>query len=608
MSRIVLTAIFKDDSEYDLAERMLQSFMPHVQGLVVGITGVNAKTQRLERLIKRHKGKCIITTPQTHPNIYHENAGKYFFANFAEARNVVFAEADKLTGYDWYTWADVDDVLTSPQELQKVADEAKDKNFDAVFFTYWYSVRVKKDGTFGPDDVVIEHARERLLRPKMFKWVSRLHEVAVPKDENYKPLLTQYTYEPKEGREMVWAHITDEKRSLANMQRNIQILELQVREQDRKDPRTILYLAKTYYDMRTKEYDDLALLLFDEYLNGKYPSGWAEERAGAWEYVANIFSRRGDHASSIKALHSSLAEYPNRHMTFLQLAKEYSELQNFEASDFWLNACLRMDKPETRTTISNPLEIKFMSASLKYNEAMRKQKLDDAIYWMKIRNQLSGQDDGMLKVLEESKLMNEAAKWVFNYAKWLKDTGNKEKIQKLLESLPFDLGREPFANFIANEVNEPKIWPNNSIVYFASWGGEHFEGWSPKNMQHGIGGSETAVIELTKRWVKMGYDVTVFCDPRDNEGDYEGVHYRPWYEMNWKDTFNILILWRSPHLMDREIKARRLLMDLHDVASQLDWNELRVQKVDKIMVKSNFHRKMLPKVPDEKIQVISNGI
>ncbi len=106
----------------------------------------------------------------------------------------------------------------------------------------------------------------------------------------------------------------------------------------------------------------------------------------------------------------------------------------------------------------------------------------------------------------------------------------------------------------------------------------------------------------------MGYKVTVFGHPRENTGTYEGVEYRPWYEINWNDTFNVLILWRSPHLLDRDIKARRIYMDLHDVANQLDWSEPRMQKIDKVFFKSLFHRRMIPKLPDDKAVVISNGI
>lgn len=607
MSKILLTALVKDDTEFEILDRMLKSFMPYMSGLLVLANGMSGKFLDIERLIKQYKGHLIKADPKSHPYLYSQDEGGIFFSNFAKARTALFEYADdNLKGYDWYTWADTDDLLLNGEQLDPLADKAKELKLDAVFMTYWYSVRVKEDGSFNEGDVQIDHDRERLLKPGIFKWTSRLHEIAVVKEEGYKPKINVWDYNPKEERSIVWAHITTKDKSTDNMIRNLRILELQAREENNKDPRTLFYIAKTYYDLNTPEKDEKAIQLLTDY---RELSGWAEERANSWEYTANIFARQGKHKVAINALHEGLKEFPNRHMFYLLLAKEYAEVNMFEQSDFWLDTVLRMDPPRSRTTIGNPLEIKFMSASLKYNQAIRNTQLEDAIMWMKKRLEYGGlKDDGMLKTLEESKALNDAAKNVVLYAKWLRDNKHEKLIQPLLSSLPYELGREQFAYVIQNDIKEGKKWPRKSIAYLASWGTTHFEGWSPKNMDTGIGGSETAVIELAKRWVKMGFDVTVFGDPRDDEGDYEGVHYRPWYHLNWKDEFDTLILWRSPHLLDKEIKARQVLLDLHDVSSNLDYTPERVKKLTKVFFKSKYHREMVPNIPDDKAVVISNGI
>lgn len=602
-SKILLTAIFKGDSEYELARRMLESFMPYCHGLVIAITK-ESKSPKLSTLIHKYKGHVIITTPKTHPSIYTDGE----FTNFAEARNVTFQYADSLKGYDWYLWADVDDILIGGKELQSVANKALTLHVDSVLFTYWYAIRLKKDNTFSEQDIMIEHLKDRLLKPHIFKWVSRLHEVPVSKDDNYKPAYTAYAYDTKTNQTIAWAHLSNTKRFETNALRNIKILKLQLEEEKGKDPRTLSYLGKSYFDLNTPENDKEALKLFSSYLK---LSGWAEERAVTWQYIGQIFVRQNDHQKAILAYHKAAEVFPNLHMTYLNLAKEYAEVKEYDKSHFWLDVAMKMDPPTTRTTIGNPLEIKWLAASLAYNEAQRKLDLDQAIYWLKIRLELGQhkeEDEGMLKTLEEAKLLNEAGKWVFNYAKWLKDTGHKDKVSKLLEALTPELGREAFVSYIANEVKEPKVWDKKSVAYYASWGADHFESWSPKSISKGIGGSERAVIELAKRWVKAGYDVTVFGDPQDDEGDYEGVHYRPWYEINWNDTFHTLILWRSPHLLDKEIKAYNLYMDLHDVASQIDWTDKRMERIDKVFFKSLYHRSMLPKLPDSKAVIISNGI
>lgn len=610
-AKILLTAIFKDDSEIELATRMLGSFMPYMSGLAVAITGVSGEHTKLKDLIESYKGKYIVTTPVSHPKIYGSSGDQYFFANFAEARNVSFDLAAKMQEkehFDWWSWADIDDVLVGGEQLLDAATMGiKNKNkIDAVYFTYWYSVRVKADGTFSEKDVVIDHTRERLIRPGVFKWISRLHEITVPIDGNYKPYLAPWEFDAKLGQYVAWAHITDDVRVDGALKRNIKILEIQAREEEHKDPRTLFYLAKTYYDLNTPQDNGLAEALIQEYLE---MSGWAEERSNAWEYLGNIWVRRGDHRKAIDCYHTALKEYPNRHMPILLMAREYSELGLNEESNFWLDVALKMSEPKARTTIGNPMEIKLFAASLKYNQAIKEVKIDDAIHWLKVRNSLMEiTDDKMLVTLEEAKLLNTAATWVYNYAKWLKDHNHEENIKYLLQSLPFDLGREPFAHYLANEVSKPRVWEKNEIAYYASWGAEHFEEWSPKSLGSGIGGSETAVIELAKRWAKDGYKVTVYGDPRDNAGEHDSVTYRPWYEINWNDSFNVLILWRAPHLLDKEVKARHLYYDAHDIESQLNWTDERMKKIDKVFFKSKWHRGHVPKLPDSKAVVIHNGI
>lgn len=608
MSKILLTAIFKDDSEAPIAERMLDSFMPHMDGLVVGLTGISGKFDLLKKLITKHKGTYVVTSPETHPQIYSKVENKWIFSNFSAARNVVFEEADKLKGYDWYCWADCDDILIGGEHLNDIADMAQKQKMDTVFFTYWYSVKVKKDGTFDDKCVEIDQIRERLIKPHTFKWVSRLHEIAVIKDEAYKPRFTDWKYDSKKENNIVWVHLTNKDRADTNFLRNIQILEIQIEEEKWKDPRTISNLAKTYFDLNTLEYDKKAIPMFEKYLS---MSGWEEDRALNLEYLGKIYSRMGNHKMALEYFHMAVQEFPNRHMNYLNLAKEYFEMDRFENCEFWLNVALKMPPPEARTVIGNPIEIMFMSASISYNLAIKKMDIDKALYWLKIRNDVGQlEDDGMTKTLEDAKYFNQIGLSILNLAKYLKTNGHTDKLRKLLEVIPPEYGKEPFVSQIANEVVEPRKWGPKSVVYYASFGSTHFEEWDYRSLEKGIGGSETAVIELAERWQKLGYEVTVFCEPIGGDEFISpgGVIYRPWWQMNWSDSFNTLILWRSPHLLDLPIKAKELFMDLHDVASNLDYTPERVKKLDGVFVKSLYHRKFIPAVPDSKVHVISNGI
>lgn len=602
--RIALTLIVSDDREYDSFKRMLEVFLPHVDGVYCSINGLKS-SKRIQSLLKKHGCVYEVVNEGSAPELYEDGQ----FSNFAEARNRSLRLVDKE--YDWITWADSDDIIAKGEDLRVIAKQADEMGVDTVHFTYWYAVKLGKDknGDMVVDEVIIDHVKERLFKPGKFKWISRLHEVIVPIDGHYKPKHTEYDYNPKEGRETVWIHLAPFEKSERSMKRNERILEIQAKEEEHKDPRTLFYLAKVYFDQNNKEKNALAIELLKEYLN---MSGWEEERANAREYLALSLERQGNLKEALENMHEALREDPENTLFYLRISDYYYKLGHLRKGDAWLDTALKMKEHRASTTIGNPYQIKVLASTLKYNRAVREQNLDDMLEWAKIRNELldTPETNQAYEDLLEIEQRNEIAKHVFSYAKWLKDTGNRDNVNYLLESLPIELGREPFAAFIANQVKKPKKWGKKSIVYYASGGGESFEdkGWSPKSLDEGVGGSETAVIELSKRWSKAGYEVTVYGDPREQAGEHDGVMYRPWYEINWSDYFNILILWRSPHLVERVEHANTLYMDLHDIADNLSYTPEIVNKLDKVFVKSEYHRKMIPNVPNEKVEVISNGI
>lgn len=621
--KLLLTVILKDDSEAEIAERMLESFLPHMQGLAVAITGLSKKHDRLKKMVERASthfnipARYVVTTPATHPEIYHQKDSKdYVFADFSAARNAVFALAEEMQAehqFDWWSWADCDDVLIGGEQLQQVAAQAQQHRLDAVYFNYWYAVQLDDQGDI--KDVIIEHIRERLIRPGVFTWISRLHEVSVPKVEGYTPKNSEYPVDPKHGQTCVWVHLPPEKRTENNLKRNLEILEIQKAEEraaGKDDPRTTFYLGKTYKDYahtyNQPEYLAKAEELFLIYLGekpGGNTSGWEEERGNAWEYLGNMASDRGQHEKATEYYLRGVSEFPQSHMLYLLLAKNYFERGLRGKGKHWLEVASKMAPPSARTTVGTPHEIKVMLASLRYNDAVTEQRLDDAIHWLKIRNSLLDiSEDPMLVTLEDAKELNEAALWLFNYAKWLKKNGHVEKVRKLLEAVAPEMQNEHFVAHIANEVLPPKTWPSKSIVYFA---GPSFEAWSPTSMHKGLGGSETAIVQLARRWAALGYKVTVYGDPGAEAGEHEGVDYRPWQTINWNDQFYIFIVWRNPSLIDRGVKAYKLFYDAHDIENALNWPAERINRIDKVFFKSNWHRTHVPKLPDDKAAIIHNG-
>lgn len=600
--KILLTAIFKDDSEIKEITRMLKSYMPYMDGLAVAITGTCSESDKnkIKNLVNSYNGQYVVTNPETHPKLYLD--GK--FAHFAEARNVVFKLARKMQKegkYDWWSWADSDDVLLSGAGLKNIAKQAE--GMDWAHFPYWYAVKQNEQGDIV--DLLVEHSRERLLSPKIeWKWKSRLHEVCLPVDQNYEPEGVRIEYNKEEGgTQTVWCHLPPDNHFEPNLERNVRILELQVKEEDGKDPRTIFYLAKCYIDLSERGKPKLlrkAKEMLEQYLK---VSGWAEERGFACQYLGMIAVKEKRLGEAKEWYHRAIKEHPVSHLPYLWLANIYMVQNMDEEADHWLDVAMHLPPPSTRSTIGTPMEIKMLASKLLYNQAMKKMDIPEAIKYKKISNELEDiKEDPIIKELEDIKETNDAAIWMQNYAMYLKNKGYDDQIESLISAMAPEFRNEMFAQKIIREFQKPKTW--KGVVYLAA---SAFAPFDPRTaMDEGIGGSETAVMRLSQEWAK-DMPVTVFANVT-SDCTVSGVDYKHWNQFNWADTFDTLIVWRNTPMLDNPMKAKKILVDLHDITSDVEMKPERVAKVHKFMVKSNYHRENIPSVPDEKIQIISNGI
>lgn len=150
-----------------------------------------------------------------------------------------------------------------------------------------------------------------------------------------------------------------------------------------------------------------------------------------------------------------------------------------------------------------------------------------------------------------------------------------------------------------------KTWADKSIVYFA---GHTMHEWSPDSLKAGIGGSETAIINLVREWGKLGYAVTVYGNFGAKAGSYDGADYRHYTEFNRFDTFDTLILWRRVDSLNFSYKANRVWFDVHDVLYQGQFNQRNLKNLDTIFFKSKYQQELLPKVQEDQFVIIPNGV
>ncbi|CAM9108296.1 unnamed protein product, partial [Scytosiphon promiscuus] len=135
--------------------------------------------------------------------------------------------------------------------------------------------------------------------------------------------------------------------------------------------------------------------------------------------------------------------------------------------------------------------------------------------------------------------------------------------------------------------------------YCSEYGNEWFPHWGPSSLDQGLGGSEEAVIYLSRELARLGFWVEVYADPiggdveRDRgaggEGDgvSGGVVWYPYKAYDVSRPPDIFVAWRyqaSLHLA--EGSGRRFLW-LHDITAPLFLGV--ADKLDGVVCPSLFH-------------------
>lgn len=588
MVKIALSMIVKPtDQEAVELERCLKSIRPHVDGFFLTLSGPKDqwKNKKIEKVAMKYKA-----------------AVSYFewVKDFAAARNFALSQIPK--SYDFFFWCDADDIIHGAENLHSIAEWALANNFNSVFCNYVYQAVIDETkpcacGLHGSvKDILIQHLRERLVRnDDSHKWVGEIHETCIEQRPTNKT----------DNRTFEVIHLTTIEDMQRAIQRNIEILEEKAKREEEKDPRTLFYLGKAYFDLHTKDNYHKAAILIRRYLD---MSGWTEERAQAWEYMAAIHQIYGQHDYALKALFAALDEDFKFPSIYASIAYNYMLQGKFSHALHWVRVAATQPMPKT-TVVTSPLDIRMRLLEVTFVSALRLKKIDEAysaaqkLYEMTPDHPVAIE---RMQGMNELKTNNAVANAVAKLANYLMQKGDQRKLLSLIQTIPDAIANEPAMMDLRNQVMPPRTWGEKEIAIYC---GPGFEQWSPLSVHRGgLGGSETAVIYLSKELTKLGWKVTVYADPREEQGEYEGVTYLPFYHWNARDIFNILIAWRQPGLVDTGVCAKNIYVDMHDVGNPAEFTPERLAKIDRVVVKSEAHYQTIKNVPREKILVSTNGI
>ena len=504
----------------------------------------------------------------------------YKLFNFADARNESFSKA---TG-DWILWLDADDHPKGLKTLRKTLESTKADIIDVV---YDYS----KDSE---GDSVSDHVRERAVRnDERFVWkggaLGLIHETITYKE----PFIPKRDTLTKE--EVFIEHHSDHQEESSN--RNFIALLYEYLKTEGRDPRTIYYLGVEFFNHKMF-YE--AITVLKKYVK---VGGWEEERYRAWLNIAESYHQIGDKASSKNAYLAAQKELPQYPDSYLGLGESYYSDEDYGRAIEYIMTGLSKGVPETKSAI-NLIKYTFRPYVFIALSHLKTGRAQEGYKWFEKAKKVKPNHPWVEQYQELFDDSKELDDYVRSFIK-LGRIANKlypETLPKLAEVIPDEImDQEILLNF-RRQFGATKKWGDNSIVYFCS---QSFEEWGPDSLETGCGGSEEAVIHLTKRWAEAGYDVTVFnnCPV---EKTVDGVTWKRFERFNPNDEFNILIGWRNNPFLEPK-NAKKKLIDVHDVPSLRFFPEHTLEDVT-MMVKSKYHRSLFPHLEDDNFKIINNGI
>jgi len=421
--------------------------------------------------------------------------------------------------------------------------------------------------------------------------------------------------------------------------RNVRIMRIAHAEQP-EDARTLYYFGCALTDAGLT---DEAVPILSKYVD---KSGWDEERALACLKLSNILFFRAVASPSAAAFHEAsrwasraVMERENWSEGYLQLARICSVMakSGIDSQRNW-ERCVRfgklgLDLPPTSTSIyTNPLERDYDAqelmnvarsmvgdtrGALEAAEAALRVNPDNS--HLKMNRLIFKENLARTETVEAlRKYKGVVAEIVrdFNHRRASPETFDRIELA-IHDPLAFETERESArvqtnlqTNLQTNGVSHTEPPPNRLDIVFAC--GDCWEDWNPKTASEGgIGGSETAVLEMAKRFAVKGHRVRVYTSCGE-PSSYDGVEYKKTADLYSVGRCDVLVCWRYAQFVDACAAPVKLLWvhDVWAVGASMD----NIPKFDRILALSQWHKQFLLQhhanhgISREQVFVTRNGL
>lgn len=523
--------------------------------------------------------------------------------DFAAARNYNLKQIDT----DYWFWADDDDQIQNPDHLKEVVNFMTQNSVEVVQFKYDYAQNEQ-------GQAISDHWRERVIkRDYEGKWDAPVHET--------------FQGPPAVVEQLDWIVVKHDKNKLdieGSMKRNERILRKHFEET--KDPRDAFYLGMT--ELAHKNYRESTQF----FLQHIQTSGSEEDQYRSWCRIAECEWILQNFDQALYATDEAIKLKPDFPDAYYIKIIIYTNMEQYDKGIEWLKVATSKPIPKTIHMV-DPTLYKFRGLAYGAQCYLFGGRVKEAfaLYKEVMKNDPSEDifSKDLQQVFEDAYFDQKAIdyiRWLLPYTK-----GTDGQPLKLFESLSPRLFADPRLNAERVKYMPTQTWPDKSIVFYCGAGNET---WGPDTLDKGMGGSEEAVVYLSRELAKLGWQVTVFNDREgvyyeeyvgqgqwenmvSTNGDslyggkYHRITYKPWTLLNPNDQFNVFVAWRNPSFARAcNIKAKKLCVDFHDsLMGHQMLAKADLEKNDLFFLKSKFQRdSAATKIPEDKVVIIPNGI
>lgn len=562
MSKLGLAMIVKDEDKE--LEKLFESCKGVFDEILVAVNGTNPAT----REICARFGARVV---------------EYAWDdNFANARNHSFAHSSA----DFIMWLDADDTLVNAGELRATLGNAfSDPEVNIVEMPYHYD-----HDEYG--NVTMKLWNGRVIRKGTFEWRGAIHECLLPVVDFKKCRIENVFVN----------HNVDPERVKRSAERNLRICKKEYEREHKDggiDPRTTLYYAKA---LNGAGFFKEAVEVFEEYLE---QSEWDDEKYEVLCTLADFHTRSRQYFKAQDFARRAVTLRPLYGQAYFELAEVFYRMEKYEECLHFVQVGMDAKCPEAIIPV-DPSEYKFRPLVLAEFALFQLGRTQECLATIEAALKLQPKNEHLLA--RRSSVIGfiarmELEKSSITLLKWLTQT-EPDKLRPFLDALPEVVRDHPDFVRLANGFKRLDGQANRLVIYC----GPTFETWNPNTAKtQGLGGSEEAVVYLSRELVKQGWIVDVYNNC-DQPGVHDGVEYHNFWEHDPKMPCDIFIAWRNSEYVLQAPEGSRVFVWLHDVQRPEYWTPERVARTEKIIVLSKHHRTYLPEVAEDKFFYSRNGI